>query len=86
MVQAKGISVFLEAEIDVLMRRVKKRGDRPLLKTADPLATLTALVEARYPIYREADITIRSRDVPHEVIVEDIVAALEAHLPMTEPT
>jgi shikimate kinase len=79
-IRQKGVSIWLKAELDVLMKRIKRRGDRPLLKTGDPAATLTALMEQRYPIYAEADLTVLSRDVPHEAIVEEIVAALRDRL------
>jgi shikimate kinase len=75
-VRAKAVSVWLKAELDVLMKRIKRRGDRPLLKAGDPAATLTALIAERYPVYAEADLTVLSRDVPHETIVEEIIAAL----------
>ena len=58
------------------MKRIKRRDDRPLLKTDDPAATLTALIATRYPVYAEADLTVLSRDVPHDTIVDEIVAAL----------
>ncbi len=80
LIAAKGVSVWLKAEPDVLMRRIKRRADRPLLQTADPEATLMRLIEERYPVYAEADITLHSRDVPHEVIVDEIIAALAARL------
>jgi shikimate kinase len=76
----KGVSIWLKAELDVLMKRIKRRGDRPLLKTDDPAATLTALLAERYPVYAQADLTVPSRDVPHEAIVEDVVAALRGRL------
>jgi shikimate kinase len=75
-IHLKGVSIWLKAELDVLMKRIKRRGDRPLLKTDDPAATLTALIDERYPVYAEADLTVLSRDVPHEAIVDEIVAAL----------
>jgi shikimate kinase len=79
-IRLKGVSIWLKAELDVLMKRIKRRGDRPLLKTDDPAATLTALIDERYPVYAEADLTVLSRDVPHEAIVEEIVAALRDRL------
>ncbi len=79
-IHEKGISVWLKAEIDVLSRRLRRRSDRPLLKTADPVATLTSLLAARNPIYGEANLVVKSRDVPHEVIVEEIVMALRSEL------
>jgi shikimate kinase len=79
-IHEKGISVWLKADIDVLTRRLRRRNDRPLLKTADPTATLTNLLAARNPTYGEANLTVVSRDVPHEVIVEEIVTALRDRL------
>jgi shikimate kinase len=79
-IHLKGVSIWLKAELDVLMKRIKRRGDRPLLKTGDPAATLTALIAERYPVYAEADLTVLSRDVPHEAIVEEIIAALRDRL------
>ncbi|WP_293860452.1 shikimate kinase [uncultured Alsobacter sp.] len=76
----RGISVWLKADFDVLMRRVRKRSNRPLLRTADPEATLRKLIDDRYPIYGLADVTIHSRDVPHDVVVQEIVDALPARL------
>jgi shikimate kinase len=79
-VRDKGVSIWLKAELEVLMKRIKRRGERPLLRTDDPAATLTALIEQRYPIYAEADLTVLSRDVPHEAIVDEIIAALRARI------
>ena len=75
-IREAGISVWLRAEFPVLMRRVMRREDRPMLKTADPEATLRELMAVRYPIYAEADVTVESRDVTHEVVVGEIIAAL----------
>lgn len=79
-IHEKGISVWLRADIDVLQRRLRRRNDRPLLRTTDPAATLTNLLAVRNPIYGEANLTVVSRDVPHEVIVEEIVTALRDKL------
>jgi shikimate kinase len=79
-IAAHGVSVWLKAEIEVLMRRIKRRQDRPLLKTDDPGETLRALMAERYPVYAQADITIQSREVPHDKIVDEIVGALAARL------
>lgn len=80
-VHAKGVSIWLKADNDVLLRRVKRRTDRPLLQTADPAATIDQLVAERYPVYAEADMTVLSRDVPHDRIVEECIAALAVYLP-----
>lgn len=74
-IAANGISVWLKADQDVLMRRVRKRSNRPLLQTADPEATMRALLAVREPVYALADITLHSREEPHEVMV---AAAIEA--------
>ena len=75
-IRAKGISVWLRADLEVLMKRIKRRSDRPMLKTDDPAGTLAALIAQRYPVYAEADVTVESREVPHDTIVDEIVAAL----------
>jgi shikimate kinase len=79
-IAAKGVSVWLNAEFDVLMRRIKRRHNRPLLKSDEPGETLRRLIAERYPVYAEAAITIQSREVPHEKIVDEIVTALAARL------
>jgi shikimate kinase len=79
-VRARGISVWLRATLDVLTRRIKRRGDRPLLQNVDQTETLRRLIEERYPIYAEADLTVESRDVPHDTIVDEIVAGLRGRL------
>lgn len=72
----KGVSVWLRAEAEVLMRRIKRRHDRPLLATDDPAATLRQLIDIRYPVYALASVAVQSREVPHDKIVDEIVAAL----------
>jgi shikimate kinase len=76
----KAVSIWLKADADIIMRRVKRRADRPLLRTADPAATVERLIDEREPVYRHADLTVASRDVPHEKIVEECVEALHARL------
>ncbi len=79
-IRVKGVSVWLKADFEVLMRRVKRRSDRPMLKTADPAETLRRLMEERGPVYAEADLTVESRDVPHSSVVDDIIVALRGFL------
>src|SRR4051794_34003136 len=76
----KAVSIWLKADADIIMRRVKRRADRPLLQTADPAATVGRLIREREPVYQHADITIWSRDVPHEKIVEECIDALHGLL------
>lgn len=79
-IEQGGISVWLKAELDVLMRRVKKRNTRPLLQTTDPEETMRRLIEVRHPIYALADVVVVSRDVAHERVVQDVLEALDAYL------
>src|ERR1700761_2524163 len=80
-IKAKGVSIWLSAEFDVLMRRINKRkNDRPMLQTADPAARLRELLVEREPFYALADLTVQSQDVSHEAIVNDIVTALGVFL------
>jgi shikimate kinase len=70
LIRTKGISVWLKADLDVLLKRTRRRGDRPL---ADKIKEL---LPEREPIYAQAEITVQSRDEPHETIVDEIIAAL----------
>jgi shikimate kinase len=79
-IRQKAVSIWLKADADIIMRRVKRRADRPLLQTADPAATVDRLIAEREPIYQYADLTIWSRDVPHEKIVEECIEALHIRL------
>jgi shikimate kinase len=79
-IRDKAVSIWLKADADTIMRRVKRRADRPLLQTPDPAATIGRLIEEREPIYQHADLTIASRDVPHEKIVDECIDALHARL------
>lgn len=79
-IQSEAVSVWLKADAEIIMRRVRRRSDRPLLQTADPEATVSRLLSEREPVYRHADITIASRDVPHDRIVDECIEALHALL------
>ena len=83
-IRQKGVSVWLKAEFEVLMRRVKRRAtaDRPMLQ-GDPAQRIRQLVDERYPVYAEADVTVMSREVSHEIIVNEIVAELARVLGVT---
>ena len=85
LIRDKGISVWLKADFEVLMKRIRRRSDRPMLKTADPAATLQRLIEIRYPVYAEACVIVESREVLHEVIVEEILDALRPVLGAVKP-
>lgn len=77
-VREVGISVWLRAELPILMRRVMRRDNRPLLKTPNPEVRMRELLEIRNPIYALADIAVESREVAHDVIVNEILSKLEA--------
>lgn len=84
-----GISIWLRADIDTLMARVSRRDNRPLLKASNPRAVMEKLIGDRYPVYAQADIVIESREVAHDLIVEEIVRALQSckklsHSPLSE--
>ena len=78
-VQRHGVSVWLKADLDILLQRVSRRNDRPLLKNGDPRETLERLIEQRYPCYAEADITVDTGNEPPDSTVEKVVNALNAH-------
>lgn len=75
-VRQHGISVWLKAELPLLMKRVLKRQDRPLLRNDDPETVMRSLMESRYPVYALADLTVESRDVQHGQMVNDVIRAL----------
>jgi shikimate kinase len=74
-IRRAGISVWLKAELPLLLRRVLKRNTRPLLEK-DPEGVMRHLMETRYPVYASADITVESHDLPHDAIVGEIIDAL----------
>ena len=84
-IASAGISVWLNAELDVLMERVLRRQDRPLLKNDDPRAVMQKLMTERYPVYSTADLSIISRDEKREVIAQEVITLLLDHLRKTEP-
>jgi shikimate kinase len=79
-IREKAVSIWLKVDADIILRRVKRRSDRPLLQTADPESTVGRLISEREPVYQQADLTIWSRDVPHEKIVDECIEALHARL------
>lgn len=78
LVKAGAVSVWLKADFELLFARVSRRSNRPLLKTADPRATLRELMQVRYPIYAEADITVVTEDVPHDQVATAVFDAVLA--------
>ncbi len=82
----RAVSIWLKADAEVILRRVRRRADRPLLQTADPAATIKRLIAEREPIYQQADITVASRDVPYEWIVDECIGLLHRRLCRGETT
>ena len=76
-IKERAFSVWLRADFDVLLRRVSRRDNRPLLKVENKEEVLRRLIEERYPIYQEADIIVQSQDGPHEETVVDVIGALK---------
>lgn len=76
----KGVSVWLRADLATLLRRVKKRNDRPLLAQGDPAERLRDLLAQRGATYALADVVVDSRDVVHETVAEEVVQAISRHL------
>ena len=77
-VRQHGVSVWLRADLEVLLERTGRRGGRPLLARGDPRRILTELMAKRYPVYAEADIVVDSRDEPHENVIDRLLDALTA--------
>lgn len=79
-VKEHGISIWLKASLRVLMKRVGRRDNRPLLQVDNPETVMKKLMAERNPVYAEADITVESKEAPHEVMVGSIIDALTARL------
>ncbi|MEM8796369.1 MAG: shikimate kinase [Pseudomonadota bacterium] len=80
LVAEKGVSIWLQADFETLMERVRRKENRPLLKTADPEATMRKLLAEREPVYAEADITVASRNESHETVVSAVANTLWDYL------
>lgn len=77
-IRETGISIWLKADLPLLMRRVTRRDNRPLLQTRDPEGRMRELMAERHPAYGKADVIVESREVSHDVIVSDILNGLIA--------
>ena len=75
-VSEHGFSIWLRADIEVLLRRVQRRDDRPLLKDRDPKEVLERLIAERYPVYAEANLIVDTTDAPHSTVVNDILTRI----------
>jgi shikimate kinase len=81
----RGVSVWLRADLDILVARVARRANRPLLQERDPRAVLADLIERRYPIYAEADIVIDSGEGPPELTTTRVIGALAGCVRALQP-
>ena len=79
-ISSNGMSVWLRADLDLLMDRVAKKQNRPLLKNPDPRAVMQRLIEDRYPLYALADVTVETRDTKREIIAAEVLASIARHL------
>ena len=77
-IERRGVSLWLRADLDVLVSRVSRRNNRPLLKVGDTRAVLGELIEQRYPVYGEANVIVESGDGSPELTVTRAIAALAA--------
>ena len=77
-IRARGTSIWLKAELALLVKRTARTANRPLLKRGDPREILARLIEQRHPVYAEADLTVVSDEGPPDAAVDRILAALEA--------
>jgi len=78
--RTEGVTIWLKADVPVLLERVRKKGNRPLLERDDPESVMRRLLSEREPVYAEADIVIASREGPHHAVVGEVLAALDAFL------
>lgn len=85
-IKDRAVSIWLRADLEVLMRRTARRGNRPLLKHGDRRAVLERLIAERHPVYAQADIAVESADIPAEATAERVAAALDAFLRPAEDT
>ncbi len=85
-IKAHALSIWLKADLEVLLKRVAKRGGRPLLENRDPAEVLQNLIDQRYPVYAEADITVESLDVQHTQMVHEVLKALAEYQPLNDAT
>jgi shikimate kinase len=79
-IQKHAISIWLKADRDLLLSRTRRRASRPLLRDGDPAETIERLIAERYPVYAEADIHVQSRDIAHDAVIDDLLAALADYL------
>ncbi|MET1415896.1 shikimate kinase [Roseibium sp. HPY-6] len=82
----QGLSVWLKVDFDTVMARVRRRATRPLLQNPDPEGTMRKLLAEREPVYAKATLTVTSKDIPHDAVVDQIVVAMAQYLFQGEDT
>jgi len=80
LIRQRAISIWLRADLELLVERTGRRSDRPLLKNGDARTTLARLIEKRHPIYAQADIVVDSVDGPPDATLARVEAALRAFI------
>ena len=85
LIKERSVSVWLKADLEVLVRRVGRKDNRPLITGKDPLEVLTDLAAVRYPIYAEADVVVETGDTAHHVTVDQVIQALTTYLQGQNP-
>ncbi len=85
LILSDAVSIWLKADLDTLMKRVRRKSNRPLLQTPDPEGTMRGLLKKREPVYALANITVHSRDVPHDAVLDDVMSAIEQYLGVLPP-
>ena len=78
--RAKDTTVWINADLDTLMKRVMRRQDRPLLKSDDPKAVMQGLMNTRYPIYKTADLSVTTKEIPQEIMADEVIKTLRSSL------
>jgi shikimate kinase len=79
-IQDHGLSLWLRADLDLLVERTSRRNNRPLLKSGEPRAILAKLMEERYPVYAEADLVVDSGAGSPEQMVDRVIGHLARYL------
>ena len=79
-IKERAVSIWLKADLEVLLKRVRKRSNRPLLQNPDPEGTMRKLMDIRYPVYAQADLTVESHEAPHDRVVNEVLKALKSWL------
>ncbi len=75
-IKEKALSIWINADFEILFERISRRPSRPLMQNKNPRETLKKLIEDRYPTYEKADLSVMSKDVPHDEVINQILNAI----------